>query len=155
MTVIADDLLPHATDALLKVAEAEVAKADERKRAVAAAEAEKRALIEQLQKRSGISEEAGIRRAAAIIKRAVRNGLTEVQVDRFPNQLCTDHGRAVNQGEPGRENTLTGLPKEMFELWKPTLSRAATRSDIRSSIPGRHAWGHCHNPQLALIRRKL
>jgi hypothetical protein len=121
MTVIADDLLPHATDALLKVAEAEVAKADERKRAAAAAEAEKRALIEQLQKPSGISEEEGIRRAAAIIKRAVSNGLTEVQVYRFPNALCTDHGRAINQGEPGWENTLTGLPKEMFQLWQTHL----------------------------------
>ena len=134
MTVIADDLLPHATDALLKVAEAEVAKADERKRAVAAAEAEKRALIEQLQKPSGVSEEEGIRRAAAIIQRAVGNGLTEVQVHRFPNELCTDRGRAINQGEPGWENTLTGLPKEMFQLWQTHLKPRGYKSDIRSSI---------------------
>ncbi len=121
MTVVADDLLPQATDALLKVAEAEVAKADERKRAATAADAEKRALIEQLQQPSGISEEEGIRRAAAIIQRAVRNGLTEVQVYRFPNELCTDRGRAINQREPGWENTLTGLPKEMYQLWQTHL----------------------------------
>ncbi len=121
MTVIADDLLPKATDALLKVAEAEVAKAEERKRAAAAAEAEKKALIDQLQKPSGVSEDEGIRRAAAIIGRAVENGLTEVQVYRFPNALCTDHGRAINQSEPGWENTLTGLPKEMFQLWQNHL----------------------------------
>ncbi len=121
MTVMTGNLLPDATDALLQVAEAEVAKADERKRAAAAAEAEKRALIEQIQKPSGISEEEGIKRAAAIIQRAVRNGLTEVQVYRFPNELCTDRGRAINQREPGWENTLTGLPKEMFQLWQTHL----------------------------------
>ena len=121
MTGIADDLLPRADDARLKVAEAEVAKAEERKRAAAAAEAEKKALIEQIQKPSGVSEEEGIKRAAAIIERAIRNGLTEVQVYRFPNQLCTDRGRAINQAEPGWENTLTGLPKEMFQLWQTHL----------------------------------
>ncbi len=134
MTVIADDLLPHATDALLKVAEAEVAKADERKRAAAATEAEKRALIEQLQKPSGVSEEEGIRRAAAIIQRAVRNGLTEVQVHRFPNELCTDRGRAINQAEPGWENTLTGLPKEMFQLWQTHLKPRGYKIRYRSLI---------------------
>jgi hypothetical protein len=35
----------------------------------------------------------------------VSNGKTEVQVYRFPNQLCTDNGRAINQ-EPGWEDTL-------------------------------------------------
>jgi hypothetical protein len=37
------------------------------------------------------------KRATAIIERAVANGLTEVQLYRFPNSLCTDHGRAINQ----------------------------------------------------------
>ena len=61
------------------------------------------------------------KRAAAIIQRAVKNGLTEVQVLRFPNELCTDRGRAINQGEPGWENTLTGIPKDMFQFWHEHL----------------------------------
>ncbi len=121
MTVTADDLLPRAKDVLLKVAEAEVAKADDRKRAAAAAEAEKKALIDQLTKPSGLSEDEKIKRAATVIERAVKNGLTEVQIYRFPNQMCTDHGRAINQAEPGWENTLTGIPKEIFHLWKDHL----------------------------------
>jgi hypothetical protein len=60
-------------------------------------------------------------RAAAIIKRAVNNGLTEVEVGRFPNTLCTDKGRAINQQEPGWENTLVGLPKELYLFWKAHL----------------------------------
>ena len=30
---------------------------------------------------------------------------------------CTDHGRAINQREPGWEKTLTGIPKEVYQLW--------------------------------------
>jgi hypothetical protein len=117
MTGTVDDILPQAKEALLKVAESEAAKAEENRRAAAAADAEKKALLDHLKKPSGISEEEGIKRAAAIIERAIRNGLTEVQVYRFPNELCSDRGRAINQGEPGWENTLTGVPKEMYQLW--------------------------------------
>ena len=60
-------------------------------------------------------------RAAAIIKRAAGNGLTEVEVGRFPNELCTDRGRAINQREAGWENTLTGLPKELYDFWAKFL----------------------------------
>jgi hypothetical protein len=31
----------------------------------------------------------------------MKNRMTEVEVFRFPNQLCTDKGRAINQQEPG------------------------------------------------------
>jgi hypothetical protein len=31
--------------------------------------------------------------------------------------MCTDRGRAINQQEAGWEQTLTGLPKEMYEFW--------------------------------------
>ena len=49
------------------------------------------------------------------------NGLLEVQVYRFPNAICTDHGRAINQAEPGWEQTLTGIPKEIYHLWHDHL----------------------------------
>ena len=65
--------------------------------------------------------EAEKKRAGVIIKRAVDNGLTEVQVGRFPNLLFTDRGRAINQQEEGWEATLTGLPKELHEFWKKHL----------------------------------
>ena len=121
MTVTADDVLPKARDVLLKVAEAEAAKASERMRAAATAEAEKKALTDRLKKPSGLSEDEKIKLAATVIDRAVRSRLTEVQVYRFPNELCTDRGRAINQAEPGWENTLTGIPKEIFHLWKDHL----------------------------------
>ena len=116
-----DDRLPTAIDAALRVAEAEAAKADEHKRAAAAAEAEKKALIESFQKVPSLSLEEKIDRAAAIVERAVKSGQIEVEVLRFPHELCTDGGRAINQAEPGWENTLTGIPKDMFQFWHEHL----------------------------------
>ena len=116
-----DELLPKATDCQKRIAEDEAKKADAFMRKQAAAEAEKKELLEQLSRPSGVSDEERAKRAAAIIKRAVDNGLTEVQVIRFPNTLCTDGGRAINQAEPGWENTLTGLPLELYRFWQEHL----------------------------------
>ena len=112
-----DELLPSAKDVMQKIALAEAEKASEEMRLRAQAEAEKKALIDQFSKPSGLSDDEAISRAVRIIERAVSSGLTEVQVHRFPNQLCTDKGRAINQREPGWENTLTGVPKEIYQLW--------------------------------------
>lgn len=117
MTSKLDEMLPDASEYRKKLALAEAEEASRQARQHAEAEAEKKALIDQLSKPSGVSDEEGIRRGIKIIERAVSNGLTEVQVHRFPNELCTDRGRAINQGEPGWENTLTGVPKEIYQLW--------------------------------------
>ena len=106
-----------------------------------AAEAEKKALMERFSKPSGVSDEDRLARAAAIIKRAANNGMTEVLVVRFPNELCTDRGRAINQQEPGWENTLTGLPKELFEFWQKHMKPRGYRLrfqiiDFPGGVPG-------------------
>ena len=113
--------LPTAQEAMEKLALAEAEKASAALRKQSEAEAEKKMLLEKLTKPSGVSDEEALRRVAVIIERAVSNGLTEVQVYRFPNALCTDHGRAINQQEPGWEQTLTGLPKEMYQFWERQL----------------------------------
>jgi hypothetical protein len=112
-----DDLIPTAREIQKQAAIMEAEKADEDARRLAAAEAEKRALIERLSKPSGLSEDDKVRLASTVIQRAVRNGLTEVQVYRFPRSLCTDNGRAINQQEPGWEKTLTGIAQEIYQLW--------------------------------------
>jgi hypothetical protein len=145
-----DDLIPHAKQILKDAALKEAAMADEHARLVAAAESEKRALIERLSRPSGKSEEEKIKLASTIIQRAVRNGLTEVQVYRFPNSMCTDKGRAINQQEVGWENTLTGIPKEIFQLWADYLKPRGYRLsyqiiDYPGGVPGdiaiTIAWG--------------
>jgi hypothetical protein len=89
------DLLPPAKVYKQKIAAAEAEKASEAVRNAAAEEAAKTSLIEQLSRPSGVSDEEAIGRAIRII----------------------DRGRAINQQEPGWEATLTGVPKEIYELW--------------------------------------
>lgn len=113
--------LPNAKEILQKLAMREAEKASEEARLRAVAHAEKEALLEKLRKPSGVSDEEALRRVNNIIERAVGSGLLEVLVYRFPNELCTDRGRAIIQGEAGWEKTLTGLPKEMYEFWDRQL----------------------------------
>jgi molybdopterin-biosynthesis enzyme MoeA-like protein len=114
-------VLPTAQEVMEKLALSEAEKASAAARKHAEAEAEKKVLLEKLTKPSEVSDDEALSRVARIIERAVSNGLTEVQVYRFPNALCTDHGRAINQQEPGWQTTLTGLPKEMYQFWERQL----------------------------------
>lgn len=136
-----DALLPNAKEIRKHAALKEAEEAENRVRALAAAEAEKSRLIEELTKPSGLSEEEKVKRAATVIQRAVRNGLHEVQVYRFPNILCTDRGRAINQMEKGWEDTLTGVPKEIFQLWRDYLQPRGYKIayqiiDFPGGVPG-------------------
>jgi hypothetical protein len=130
-TMTLDKLLPSAADCLQKIAVVEAEKASEYMRKQAAADAEKRALYERLQQPSGVDDEERMKRAAAIIMRAVENGRTEVEVGRFPNTLCTDRGRAINQQEPGWDQTLTGLPRELYLFWKAHLQPRGYRLKVQ------------------------
>jgi hypothetical protein len=134
-------VLPTAKDVMKQIALKEAEKASAAMRELTAAEAEKHALMEKFSKPSGVSDEDRMARAAAIIKRAANNGLTEVLIVRFPNELCTDHGRAINQNETGWEKTLTGLPKELFEFFEKYLKPRGYRMacqivDFPGGMPG-------------------
>src|SRR5262245_65672854 len=134
-------LVPSAKALMEKIALAEAEKASEEMRRREKEEAEKKALIDRLTKPSGLSDEEVMKKAAAIIERAAKNGLTEVQVYRFPNTLCTDRGRAINQQELGWEATLTGIPKEIYEFWDRRLRPLGYKLrvqivDFSAGIPG-------------------
>jgi hypothetical protein len=136
-----DDLIPSAKEIQKQAALKEAQRADEHAKRLAAAEAEKHALIDRLSKPSGLTEDEKVELASNVIQRAVRSGLSEVQVYRFPNSLCTDHGRAINQMEKGWEKTLTGIPKEIFQLWSDYLQPRGYRIryqivDFPGGVPG-------------------
>jgi hypothetical protein len=133
--------LPSAKALMKQIAQKEADKASEYMRQQTAAEAEKKALIERLLKSSGVSDQEALARVTLIVQRAAANGLTEVQVLRFPNKLCTDRGRAINNQEPGWESTLTGLPKEMYLFWQKHLQPKGYKLrfqivDFPRGIPG-------------------
>jgi len=141
MTNNPDALVPSANEVREQIALAEAEEAKKQAQAQAAAEAEKKALIEQLSKAPGTSDEEAIRRGLEIIHRAIKNRLTEVEIIRFPNELCTDKGRAINQQEPGWENTLTGTPKEIYQFWDKYFRSRGYKLrvqivDFPSGLPG-------------------
>jgi len=76
--------LPTAKEVMEQIALKEAEKASAAARELSAADAEKKALIEKFSKPSGVSNEERLAPAAAIIKRAANNGLTEVEVVGFP-----------------------------------------------------------------------
>jgi hypothetical protein len=134
-------LVPSAKTVMQQIAAAEADKASEAMQKLKREEAEKQALIERLTRPSGLSDQEVMKKAAVIIERAAKNGLTEVQVYRFPNTLCTDRGRAINQQEPGWEATLTGIPKEIYEFWHRRLRPLGYKLrvqiiDFSGGVPG-------------------
>jgi len=136
-----DDLLPTAKEIQRQAALREAEKADEHARRLLAAQAEKQRLIDELGKPSGLSEDEKVKLAATVIQRAVRNGMSEVQIYRFPNTLCTDRGRAISQMEAGWENTLTGMAREIYRLWIDYLQPRGYRIryqiiDFPGGVPG-------------------
>lgn len=60
----------------------------------------------------------------AKLRLAAERGQTELMVMRFPNAICTDHGRAINNADPSWPETLTGRPRQAYELWRDQLRDA-------------------------------
>lgn len=61
------------------------------------------------------------------LRAAAERGQTELMVMRFPNELCTDHGRAINNADPSWPDTLIGRPRQAYELWRDQLKDAGFR----------------------------
>ena len=63
----------------------------------------------------------------AKLKAAAERGQTELMAMRFPNSICTDKGRAINNSDPIWPDTLTGRPRQAYELWRDQLRDAGFR----------------------------
>jgi Flp pilus assembly protein TadD len=77
-------------------------------------------------------------------------GATEFMLIRFPSQLCSDGGRAINAPDSNWPETLRGEPADMFARWlnelKPNgFQLAAQIIDFPDGVPGDAAlfliWG--------------
>ncbi|MDR7036155.1 MULTISPECIES: hypothetical protein [Methylobacterium] len=55
---------------------------------------------------------------------AAEQGKNELLVMRFPNVMCSDAGRAINNSEAEWPQTLTGRPRQAFEFWQDRLRPA-------------------------------
>ena len=61
------------------------------------------------------------RRVLGQLRNAAVKGDKEALVMRFPNALCTDKGRALNNLEKDWPATLIGRPLQAFEFWRDHL----------------------------------
>lgn len=61
------------------------------------------------------------------LKAAAERGQTELMVMRFPNALCSDKGRAINNADPSWPETLSGRPRQAYDLWRDQLRPAGFR----------------------------
>lgn len=55
---------------------------------------------------------------------AAQRGENEIMVMRFPNTLCSDKGRAINNADENWPDSLTGRPRQAYELWRDHLRPA-------------------------------
>jgi hypothetical protein len=110
-----------AADMKRRIAEREAARAAEELRHVKEEEAKQKAVIEELHKPFDRSEEQLMQLVMQLISHATDNGKSEVEVYRFPNVMCSDRGRRINNSEPEWETTLEGRPKIAYEFWRDHL----------------------------------
>ena len=71
-------------------------------------------------------------RVSRVVKGAAERGEREVLAIRFPSEYCTDHGRAINNFEPGWPDTLTGFASAPMSSGRRSSSRGATSCAPRS-----------------------
>lgn len=74
-------------------------------------------------------------------REAAERGLTEYLLLRFPHELCSDNGRAVNAPDPEWPRTLRGEAAEMYLRWERELRPrgfhlAARVVDFPDGMPG-------------------
>lgn len=87
---------------------------------------ERQAAVERRKKRVKelVDQHVGDDKWQALLHRAreaAEHGDTEFMLLRFPSQLCSDRGRAINVAEPDWPTTLRGEPAEIYLRWEHDL----------------------------------
>jgi hypothetical protein len=110
-----------AADLKRRMAEREAAKAAEELRHMREQEEKQKQVMEEFHKPPERTPEQVLQLVTQLVNRAAEAGQTEVQVYRFPNELCSDRGRRINNSEPEWEKTLEGRPKAAYDFWHDHL----------------------------------
>lgn len=110
-----------AADIKRRMAEREAAKAAEEMRRLQAQEEQQKAVMAEFHQPPDRTSEQLLTLVTQLVSRAAERGQAEVQVYRFPNTICTDRGRRINNAEPDWPQTLEGRPKAGYEFWRDYL----------------------------------
>jgi hypothetical protein len=110
-----------AADLRRRMAEQEAAKAAEELRHTQEQEEKQKAVMAEFHKPPDRTAEQLLQLVTQLVNRAAERGQSEVQVYRFPNSLCNDRGRKINNLEPDWDQTLEGRPRLGYEFWRDHL----------------------------------
>jgi len=110
-----------AADIKRRMAEREAQKAAEELRRMKEQEEKQKAVMAEFHAPPARTPEQLVPLVMQLVNQAAERGQTEVQVYRFPNELCTDRGRRINNSELDWEKTLEGRPKLGYEFWRDHL----------------------------------
>ena len=110
-----------AADINRQMAEREAAKAADDLRHKKEMEEKQKSLIEELHKPFDRSADQLMQLVMQLVHHAAEHGQREVQVYRFPNAMCSDRGRRINNSESDWEASLEGRPKLAYEFWQEHL----------------------------------
>jgi hypothetical protein len=110
-----------AADLKRRMAEREAAKAAEEMRRLKEQEEKQKAVYEEFYKAPDRTADQLTQMVMQLVSQAAERGQSEVQVYRFPSDLCSDRGRRINNSEPGWEETLQGRPKLGYQYWHDHL----------------------------------
>ena len=102
------------------VVQVESAKASQSYTAMEAAEKAKKELVARMMRPVEVTPER-IKAFMNSVKLAAERGDDEMLIGRFPSEMCTDHGRAINNTEEDWPDTLVGVPRQVYEIWKEKL----------------------------------
>lgn len=116
--LMADFLSAEELHALVMRHEAEAVQARQSERS--RRDEDRRHRVDMFRQRRELTPDV-VQRAIQRWQNAARQGDQEVEVIRFPSQLCTDDGRAINNGEPDWGRTLVGVPAQIYEIWEHHL----------------------------------
>ena len=102
-----------------------VTQAKEMERAQQIFEADKRRADEHHQLQEAFMQRQiqkdGMERLRKAMLIAAERGDNHLQVFTFPSELCTDGGRAINNGDPNWPDTLAGYARRAYEFYKVEL----------------------------------
>ncbi len=104
-----------------RMAEREAAKAAEEVRHMQEQEEKQKAVMAEFHKPPERTADQLMQLVMGLVSHAAERGQSEVQVYRFPNALCSDGGRRINNSEPDWHDSLEGRPKFGYDFWRDHL----------------------------------
>jgi hypothetical protein len=125
--VLGDEAFMSADELRSYMTSMQMAKAEKAMSAMDSADQARRELVRKLSEPAKLTPEVlkDIRNNLGTrVRKAAQSGETEAMVMRFPVDLCTDAGRAINNGDADWPETLTGRPRQAYELWRDHLREA-------------------------------